>query len=203
MTPTSSSKSGPRFPEFGEEPFLFGEVGGMRTRWFDNEMSSEHFVGRRSPQGDWRSLESPIRGMAGSPQGETDTFRPPPPIPMPNCVCRWAFFLKSCAPARVGPDSRGLRTGARTPENARFQSLPAVPRFGLALLTWPDVRKDHQSRPYRSESYARTNQTVEFFLSAGEGTRPDSDSGECARMIKKRTMNHGDDSEGSGREHHQ
>ena len=85
-----------------------------------------------------------------------------PPITTPNCVCSWAFFLKSRVPARVREDSCGLRARARTPENARFHSLRAIPRSGLALLEWPEVRKGPTFWPYKSMRYARTNQAVDF-----------------------------------------
>ena len=89
-------------------------------------------------------------------------FPPAPPIRMPNCVCSWAFFLKPRVPARVRADSCGLRPGARTPGNARFHSLLAIPRSSLAPLKWPEVRKGHPSGPYKSIGYARTNQAVDF-----------------------------------------
>jgi len=69
------------------------------------------------------------------------------------------IFLKSRVPARVPADSCGLRPGARTPENTRFHSLHAIPRSGLTLRKWPEVRN---SRPYKSTGYARTNQAVVF-----------------------------------------
>ncbi len=87
---------------------------------------------------------------------------PPPPISMPNCVCSWAFFLKSRVPARVRADSCGLHVGARTPENARFHSLLRIPRSGLALVKWPEVRKGRIPTPCESTGYERTNQTVDF-----------------------------------------
>ena len=89
-------------------------------------------------------------------------FPPPPPISMPNCVRSWAFFLKSLVPARVRADSCGLRARARTPENARFYSLLAFPRSGLALGKGPEVRKGRDSGPYESTGYGRTNHAVAF-----------------------------------------
>ncbi len=91
-------------------------------------------------------------------------FRPPPPImkPQPFSVgvfscpiapvpaCCWGFLRK---PADFA--SRPNR-----PFPATFHSLLAIPRSDLAPWNSPEVRKDHQSRPYRSKSYARTNQAV-------------------------------------------
>jgi hypothetical protein len=91
---------------------------------------------------------------------------------MPNCVCSWAFFLKSRVPARVRADFCGLRASAKTPENAGFHSLLRIPHSGLALLKWPEVRKGLIPTLYESTGYARTNQAVDFQHRQAEETAP-------------------------------
>ena len=86
----------------------------------------------------------------------------PPPIPMPNCVCSWAFFLNSRVFARVHADSCGLRGSAGLPEKACFDSPQAIFLSNYATLKSPKVRKGCAVQCYKSTSYARTNQVVCF-----------------------------------------
>jgi len=68
--------------------------------------------------------------------------------PVPACC--WGF-LRTPADFASRPN---------WPFPATFHSLLAIPRSGLAPWNWPEVRKGHKSAPYRSETYARTNQAV-------------------------------------------
>ena len=69
-------------------------------------------------------------------------------VPVP--ACSWGFLQK---PA----DCTGQPS---SPFRATFHSLLAIPRSDLAPWSWPEVRKGRNADPYRSKSYARTNQAV-------------------------------------------
>ena len=91
-------------------------------------------------------------------------FRPPPPIMKPQPFSVGVF---SCPIAPVPACSWGfLRKPADyagqtlSPFRATFHSLLAIPRSDLAPWSWPEVRKGRNADPYRSKSYARTNQAV-------------------------------------------
>ena len=68
--------------------------------------------------------------------------------PVPACC--WGFLRK---PA-------DFASRPNWPFRATFHSLLAIPRSDLAPWNWPEVRKGHKSVPYRSKTYARTNQAV-------------------------------------------
>ena len=71
-----------------------------------------------------------------------------PIAPVPACC--WGF-LRTPADFASRPNWQFRAT---------FHSLLAIPRSDLAPWNWPEVRKGRQSHPYRSKSYARTNQAV-------------------------------------------
>ena len=88
----------------------------------------------------------------------------PPPITKPQPFSVGVF---SCLIAPVPAYSCGfLRTPAdfasqtNSPFRATFHSLLAIPRSDLAPWNWPEVRKGRNAGPYRSTTYARTNQAV-------------------------------------------
>ena len=90
----------------------------------------------------------------------------PPPIMKPQPFSVGVF---SCA---IAPGPAYLRGFLQTPADlpvlpasaflVSFRSLVALLLSGLALRERPQVRKGHDATPYRSTSYARTNQAVVF-----------------------------------------
>jgi hypothetical protein len=120
---------------------------------------------------------------------------------MSNCVCSWTFFFNPRVLARVLADSCGLRPGTLAPENALFHSLHAIPRSGLALRKWPEVRKGTISSPFRSTGYARTNQTVDFQHWQVEGPAPIRRMENARKYLKYGAIHHNEESGAPSRTH--